>query len=316
MSYQYIIYENRHLENVARITLNRPEKLNALNAGLLDELFAALAEAEDDDKVKVVIIRGAGRCFCPGYDLNPTPVEPIKGPPPEYDGRGLSWSFFARGRRERTVAEDLRFLYFRANKWLSLWDYRKISIAQVHNYCLSGGNELAGNCDVLVCSDDAVFGHPASRAVGNLPNSYGALWAINMGLKQAKWLAITGKTMNAEEALRVGYVNKVVPKEKLEEETNEAARTVALMDMEYLTIHKRTINRFFEIAGLKASIDSGVEFDGLYHASAAKSAAEFKQLTKEKGLKSALDWRDGKYADGRTVKKAPRSDKQNTRKKD
>ena len=306
MAYQNIIYENRHMDNVARITLNRPEKLNALGVELLDELFAALAEAEDDDEIKVVIIRGAGRCFASGYDLAPTPTETSSGPPVEHDGRGLSWSFFRRGpRRQAGTADDLRFLYFRANKWLSLWDYRKITIAQVHSYCLSGANELAGNCDLIVASEDAVFGHPAARSQGNLPNSFGALWVINMGWRQAKWLALTGKTMTAEEALRVGYVNKVVSMEKLEEETNETASVVALMEMDFLTMHKRAINRFLEVAGLKTCITSGVELDALIHSSegSRRMSAEFNKIRQEQGIEAAFTWRDAKYADGRTAKR-------------
>ncbi len=308
MDYNAIIYEPRHMEHVARITLNRPEKLNALSGELLDELFASLAEAEDDDEVRVVMIRGAGRCFSPGYDINPTPRgEAPEGPPPEYDGRGLSWSFFERGpRRPPGPLGDMRFLMMRATRWLSLWDYRKITLAQVHNYCLSGGNELAGNCDLLICSEDAVFGHPAGRAIGNLPNSQGALWSINMGLKQAKWLSLTGKTMTAEEAFRVGYVNRVVPTGSLEEEANEMARVVALMEMDFLTLHKKAVNRFWEMAGLRNAIETGVELDAIYHASDAnmRIGAEFARIRREEGLKSALSWRDGRWEDGRTTEAA------------
>ncbi len=312
MAYRNIIYEPKHMENVARITLNRPEKLNALSGALLDELFAALAEAEDDDEVKVVLIKGAGRSFCSGYDIGqrPMPGEGQKERPPEYDGRGLSWTFFERGpRKPPGPLGDIRFLMMRATRWLSLWDYRKVTIAQVHNYCLAGGNELAGNCDLLICSEDAVFGHPAGRAIGNLPNSQGALWSITMGLKQAKWLALTGRTMNAEEALRVGYVNKVVPKGSLEEEANEMARTVALMEMDFLTLHKKAINRFWEIAGLRSAIFTGVELDSVYHSSEAytRVGAEFAKIRKEQGLKDALDWRDGKYQDGRTSESSTES---------
>ncbi len=146
----------------------------------------------------------------------------------------------------------------RAAKWLSLWKYRKITFAQVHNYCLSGGNELAGNCDLLICSEDVVFGHPAGRAIGNLPNSQDALWSINTRLRQAKWLSLSRKTMNAEEALRVGYVNNILPADALEEEANELARIPALMEMDFLTLHKKPMNRFRKMAGLKAATESGV----------------------------------------------------------
>ncbi|MDP3878858.1 MAG: enoyl-CoA hydratase-related protein [Dehalococcoidales bacterium] len=303
MTYRDIVYESQYMENVARITLNRPEKMNAFSARLLDEFFAALDEAEDDDRVRVVIVRGAGRCFAAGYDLNPSPAE-VSGDPEKPDGRGLSWSLFRRGPRRQTgVANDLRYLYFRAQRWLSLWDYRKILVAQVHGYCLSGANEMAGNCDLIVASEDAVFGHPAARSQGNLPNSFGALWAINMGWRQAKWLALTGKTMTAQEALRVGYVNQVVPRDRLEAETSEVAMTVALMEMDFLTLHKRAINRFFEVAGLKTAISSGVEFDALIHASEAshRLSAEFGRIRQEQGLKAALTWRDAKYARGQAT---------------
>ncbi len=304
MAYKDIIYEPRYMDSVARITLNRPEKLNALGARLLDELFAALAEAEDDDEVKVVVIRGAGRAFCAGYDLNPAQVEALEGKPPEYDGRGLSWSFFKRSQRKRGIGEDLRFLYFRSTRWLTLWDYRKILVAQVHAYCLSGANELAGNCDIIIASDDTVFGHPAGRAQGLLPNSSGALWAINMGWRQAKWLALTGKTITADEALRIGYINKSVPKEDLEATVKDAAQSIATMEMTALLLHKKAINRFFEVAGLKSCVSTGAELDALFHASDVRDKVrdEFDRIKKEKGLKEALNWRDGRFGDGRTTK--------------
>ncbi len=162
---------------------------------------------------------------------------------------------------------------------------------------------MAGNCDLIIASDDAVFGHPAARSQGNLPNSFGALWAISMGWRQAKWLALTGKTMTAEEAFRVGYVNQVVPREKLEAETNEVARTVALMETDFLTLHKRSINRFFEVAGLKTCVSTGVEFDALIHASEASQrlGSEFSRIRQEQGLKAALTWRDAKYASGQST---------------
>ena len=109
--------------------------------------------------------------------------------------------------------------------------------------------------------------------------------------------------MTAQEALCVGYVNQVVPREGLKEETNEVARTMALMEMDFLTLHKRAINRFFEVAGLKTCVNTGVELDALMHTSEASQriGAEFNKTRKEQGLKAALTWRDAGYSDGRTV---------------
>lgn len=281
MAYKYIIYEPAYRPMIARITLNRPEKLNALSQELLFELFEALQEAEPNDEVSVIIIRGAGRAFCPGYDISP----PAPGAA-------------APGRRDAGTVGNLKWLRWRATRWLSLFAYPKITIAQVHTYCTSGGNELAGNCDFIIASEGTIFGHPAARALGNMPNSYGSIWPATMGLRRAKEFAVSGKPFTAEQAERWGYINKVVPLENLEEEVNAFADLYAKIDPDFLTLHKFAINGYYE-SNFRSSILNVAQLDSLMHHSSGSQriTKEFGRIREERGLKAALNWRDGRFGD-------------------
>jgi enoyl-CoA hydratase len=270
MSYETILYETVE-DKIRRLTLNRPEKLNAMSPALLAELDRALDEFEEDADASVLVIRGAGRAFCAGYDLG---------------GGGGG----AKGGRF-TITEDRWALRKLVARWQRLWNLPKPTIAQVHGYCLAGATELAGHCDIAFASEDAEFGHPAGRTLGVIPTL--SMWPYLIGMRKTKEHLFTGDSINAKEALEWGLVNRVFPKEKLEEETLAYARRVAKVPAELLTLHKAATNRFFEHMGVYAAEQSASEFDAIAHQTTT-ALDEMKRM-RDLGLKRALDARDGSF---------------------
>src|SRR5262245_14949372 len=175
MSYETILYETVE-DKIRRITLNRPEKLNAMSPALLAELDRAFDEFEADADASVLVIRGAGRAFCAGYDLG---------------GGG------AKGGRF-TITEDRWALRKLVARWQRLWNLPKPTIAQVHGYCLAGATELAGHCDIAFASEDARFGHPAGRTLGVIPTL--SMWPFLLGMRKTKEYLFTGDSLTAAEA--------------------------------------------------------------------------------------------------------------------
>ncbi len=256
---------------VATLTLNRPEKLNAINDALRGDLESALSGLDRDDVVRVIVIKGAGRAFCTGYDI---------------EGYG---SIADRGTSAApSIAQDRDRLRKSIERWLAMWNYRKPVIAQVHGYCLAGGNDLAGMCDLIFCAHDAQFGHPAGRALG-IPQTLG-MWPIRVGMLKAKELLFTGDLIDGREAEKIGMVNRSLPPEALDDYVHAFAQRIANVPMDALTIHKHVVNRWFEVMGLRTGVAEGAEFDAIYHETPA--AAEFSRIVREQGLKQALEWRD------------------------
>jgi enoyl-CoA hydratase len=265
---------------IAYLTLHRPEKLNAINEQLRIDLEAALRDLDQGDDVRVVVLKAAGRAFCAGYDLTPRP---------------------GGGGGRASIAQDRDRLRKSIERWLWMWNYRKPIIAQVHGYCLAGGGELAGMCDLIFCAEDARFGHPAGRALG-IPPTLG-LWPVKIGMLKSKELLFTGDTIDGREAERIGMVNKALPPAELDGFVRDFARRVAQVPLDALTVHKHVVNRWFEIMGLRTGAAEGAEFDAIYHETPA--AAQFSQIAREQGLKAALEWRDNPFGDGRGAAARP-----------
>ncbi len=276
-------YENILVETgdgVGTITLNRPEKLNALSEALQLELQAALRELNPGDEVRVIRIRAAGRAFCAGYDL--TPGTRQRAASSEAAG-GRAWEL-----GESRIAIDRDRLHTTVQRWLWMWSFRKPIVAQVNGFCLAGGGELAGACDIIFAAEDAKFGHPASRALG-IPPTLG-LWPAKIGMLKTKELLFTGDMIDGVEAERIGMINHAVPAEKLEDATLAFCKRIAKLPMDALSVHKQVTNRWFEISGLKTAAAEGAEFDAIYHETAA--FREFARIASETGLRNALAWRD------------------------
>jgi len=260
MTYANIICEKQG--RVARLTLNRPEALNALSDALLDEVVTALREAEQDEGIGVIIIKGAGRAFSAGYDIEP-------GRPGTYSAA--------------PALNDLAYLQGSDAKITTIWNLRKPVIAQVHGYCVAGGNDLAGQCDIIIAAENAVFMQPQIRRLGltwmhMLPYKCGPQWA--------KMMMFTGDPVSGKEAERIGIIAKAVPEETLAEEVNKLAERIALVAPELLAMNKAAINRVYEEMGMKNAFSASILLDTIAHTTGA--VQDFLQAAKEKGLKNAL----------------------------
>ena len=246
----------------AILTLNRPEKRNALSAKLLRELHEALLEADEYNPVHSVVLRGAGPHFCAGADLN------------EYSsGRGEAY----RGRQE--IDDDVWRLEQSQRLRITLFDMHKPVIAQVHGHCLAGGTDVALLCDMVIAADDAVFGFPPARDLGALPNN---LWLYNVGPQWAKRLTLTGDTVTGREAAHIGLVLKSVPADVLEAEVEGLADRLAQIDADLLAANKRIINLGLELMGARTLQRLACENDARGHL--AESARGFVRKAAEKGL--------------------------------
>jgi enoyl-CoA hydratase len=278
-SAQNILYEVER--GRARITLNRPEKRNALSFPLLTELSEALWDADSDREVHAVILRGAGKGFSAGYDLT-------EAAPREGKRGGASY------RGGRSFDDDAWQLERAQRLRMAIFDMHKPVLAQVHGHCLAGGTDIALLCDMVIAADDATFGFPPARDLGALPNN---MWLYNVGPQWAKRLTLTGDTITGREAAQIGLVMKSVPAELLEAEVEGLADRLALVDADLLAANKRIINLGLELMGARTLQRLACENDARGHLAA--SARGFMKTASEKGLKTALQERDAKFGDGR-----------------
>jgi enoyl-CoA hydratase len=258
---------------VRRITLNRPEKRNALNNVLRGEIFDALHRADIDDGVRVSIIRGAGSCFSAGYDLSAD----LRVDRPYFTAGGdASWP--------RHVVQG----------WFDIWDLAKPVIAQVHGYCLAGGSELATACDLVYVAEDAQIGYPPVRLMSP-PDLQFHPWLL--GMRNAMELMLTGDALSGREAVRVGFANRAFAAMELDQRVLEIAERVAKIPTELQQINKRSVHRAMEIMGMRAAIRAGTELQALaFHQPAS---IEYRQELK-RGVTDALTGRDRQFGDYRT----------------
>ncbi len=231
MDFETVIYEVK--DRIAKITMNRPDKRNALNHALLGDIDAAFDQAEKDREVRVVILAGAGRAFSAGYDLTGSPYTSV---PEGYD----QW----------TTGNALMTLRGISARYVRIVSFPKPVIAQVHGYCLAAGCYLQMCCDVAIAAEDAILGHPATRGGGvtSMP-----LWVWHLGPRKAKELLMTSRLINGREAERIGLVNKAVPADRLEEEVWKMAQEMAEVPPDGMMILKEAINTHLQILGLDAA---------------------------------------------------------------
>lgn len=255
---------------VRRLTMNRPRSLNALNGALLDALMEALEDAARDDGVSVLILRGAGRAFCAGYDLKEDAEAGVQD----------SAAWYAELRR--STEQMLRIL-----------DHPKPVIASVHSYCLAGGADLMLACDLAVAADDAVFGYVDIRFGSGVVSMF-LPWVV--GVRKAKELLFTGEDrIPAEEALRIGLVNRVVPRAELDAATLALAEEIAKNEPFVVQTTKRALNRVWDVAGFRAAMAANTELDTIIETANLPARDEFRRITQEQGLKAAIAWRDARY---------------------
>jgi enoyl-CoA hydratase len=263
-----VLVEN--IGSVRRLTMNRPNALNALNHDLTQGLSAEIRAAGDDDDVSVVILRGAGRAFCAGYDLTEDADEG------ELDAKTWHASLAAS-------VQDM----------VDILECPKPVIASVQSYCLAGGTDLMLACDLAVAADDAKFGYVDVRFGSGVVSMF-LPWVV--GVRAAKEMLFTGEDrIPAEEALRIGLVNRVVPRDQLDDATLALAEEIAKNEPFVVQTTKRAVNRVWEVAGFRAAMAANVELDVMIETANLPARDEFRRITAEQGLKAAIAWRDAKF---------------------
>lgn len=262
LEYENIIYEVSG--RIARIILNRPEKMNALSHALRGELFHALRVAESDPAVSVIVIKGNGRSFSSGYDLAGGMNAPLPDVGPLLPGPA-QWP------------RHLNAGYF------MIWDLTKVVIAQAHGHCLAGGSELASYCDLFVVADDALIGYPPVRDMSPPDNCW---FPWHLPMRKAKEMIFTGDPLTGKQAVEYGLANYSVPADELDEFTTRMAERVALVPPTLLALSKRQINRTYEIMGIRNALSAGNDIMGLH-----TQTTPFIEKLRTEGLRSALDER-------------------------
>ena len=258
-------------EPVALLTLNRPERLNAINKRMLGELQAALDAVEAEDSVRVLVVTGAGGNFSSGFDLK----EQMEAKP---SGKKI-W----REILDRDFSAITRF-----------WSLKRPTIAAVNGYCLAGGCELALCCDITIAADDAIFGEPelkfgAGIVVMILP------WLV--GPKRAKEIILSGADrISAREALDWGLINRVAASSAVLETAMALARHIAVIDPELVRETKRAINRSLEIMGLTEALHEALDIDLGIEGKGSIDKQRFMEIARKEGLRAAIAWRDARFA--------------------
>ncbi|HJM88977.1 MAG TPA: enoyl-CoA hydratase/isomerase family protein [Dehalococcoidia bacterium] len=274
--YETITYEKE--APIATITLNRPDKLNALSQELQLEVRSALEDAGwGDDSIRVIVLKAAGRAFSAGFDISG-----------------------ARGGRSDAVRGRENFMHgkgFSASAWWDVfWNNPKPIIAQIHGFCIAGGLATATFCDLRICSEDAKFGAPEIRTGGPyIP----AVWPWIVGITKAKELLFTGNLIDAEEAWRLGIVNKVVPADELDEEVRKQALTIAKLPAPTVEYNKKLVNMAYDQMNVRQVIERSLELEAIVGASPESTPEldEYRKIRSEEGLNGALKWNAARFED-------------------
>jgi len=261
---------------ISRLTLNRPEKRNALNNALRGALFQALEANDRDAAVRVTIIRGAGPAFCSGYDLSAD----NSADQPYHTAGGL-------GQWARHVVDG----------WFRIWDLAKPVVAQVHGYCLAGGSELATACDLVYVADDAQIGYPPVRLMSP-PDMQFHPWL--MGMRQAMESMLTGDSISGRDAAIQGWANRAWPADELEAQVLAVAQRIAMLPTELAAINKRSVHRAMESMGLRSAIRAGTELQALAFQTEASKAYMSRFRRDGESVSKLLSERDQNFGDYRT----------------
>jgi enoyl-CoA hydratase len=285
MDYKFIIYEVDG--EIARIVFNRPDKLNVMDfpgdGGIFDEFMSALDEVTDNDELKVVIIKGAGRSFCAGHDLSR--IYKV------YEEQDLE-----PGKRRPSQRARLKI----DRKWLEghqkLLLLPKITVAQVHGHCIGEGSVIAEMCDVTIVADDAHISHAEQRLgfAGSGVNLIPLYQTV--GYKKARWMLLTGDAINGKEAERIGWATKSVPYEDLERETNEIAKRLALLPRDGIAIGKATNHYICDILGFTQGLVQAYLSHTLFtNLRWEQGEYNFVRQRKIEGVREGIHKRDERY---------------------
>jgi enoyl-CoA hydratase len=279
MSYETILYTTDG--PVATITLNRPEALNTIVPPMPDEVQHAVEQATLDSAVKVIVLRGAGRAFCAGYDFG----DGFKhwGEAMETDGRWDPGKDFAMATAPQLAPTQ---------KFFSIWRTPKPVIAQVHGWCVGGGSDFALGADLVIASEDAVIGTPYSRMWGAYLS---AMWIYRLGMARAKYHALTGRPLTGRQAAEIELINEAVPFAGLEERVAALAAELAVIPSSQLAAMKLIVNQAYENMGLASSQTLGPILDGLMRNT--PDALRFIERAEQEGVRAVVTERDGPFGD-------------------
>ncbi len=276
MSYETIDYTTDGA--IARLTLSRPERLNAINTQLVADLRAAVIAANDDGAVKVLVLSGSGRAFCAGYDLD--------------------WGTKAEDASQRAASgiwdpvRDFVGMSRNVRAYMSLWESPKPVIAQVHGWCVGGGTDLALCSDLIFMADDAHIGYPPARVWGE-PTTM--MWVYRLGLEHAKRLVLTGESLSGTEAERLGLASKAVPAAQLADTVDAMAAKLATIPLNQLVMSKLLVNQAYENMGLRTTQMLGTVFDGI--ARHTPEGIAWRDMAMQDGFREAVRRRDAPFGD-------------------
>ena len=287
MSSETLIYEKEDFEegSMVTITMNKPETLNALNIEFSREIDDAFTEVEHDDDVKVVVIKGAGKAFSAGYDL----------------GRVYFVYGGGTGKKEDTSRRPSQRARLAYDRWRSeslrkIFLLDKITIAQVHGYCIGGGLYMSLCCDMTIAAEDAKIGHSEQRLGFSGTMYVFPIEVALIGQKRARELLLTGKLIDGTEAERIGLVNQVVPADQLEAETRKLARSMTLLPRDGIAIGKATARLAYDSMGLSSAFGQGYMSHTLF-TNIRYEPGEFNFIKRRRdvGMREAFKERDARY---------------------
>lgn len=260
---------------IARLLLNRPERLNAIDERMPGEIRAAVDWAVANDEVHVIVVQGAGKGFCGGYDLSQF-------------GEGVIDHPCQQERRPWDPMVDYATMKRYTEDFMSLWRAPKPTIAQVHGAAVAGGSDIALCCDLLVMADDARIGYMPTRVWG-CPTT--AMWAYRLGPMRAKQLMFTGDVISGRQAADWGLATLAVPAAELHAATQVLAERIAGVPHGQLAMHKMVVNQVMLTMGLEQSQQMATLFDGITRHN--PEGLWFRRYAQAQGFKAAVQWRDG-----------------------
>ncbi len=259
---------------IARLLLDRPERLNAINEAMPREIREAVEWANADDQVHVIVVEGAGKGFCGGYDLSVFGEGEIDHP-------------CQQERQPWDPLVDYAFMKRNTEDFMALWRSPKPTIAKVHGHAVAGGSDIALCCDLLVMAEDARIGYMPTRVWG-CPTT--AMWTYRLGPTRAKQLMFTGDTIDGRTALAWGLANDAVPAADLDRATDALAERIAGVPRSHLAMHKMVVNQVLLTMGLEQSQSLATIFDGITRHN--PEGLWFRRYAQAEGFKAAVQWRD------------------------
>jgi len=266
-------------DRIATITLNRPDKANTLRSEVVDDLDRALADANRDDAIKVIVLQGAGHNFCGGFD---------------FSGGLEHYAAIAEGNYDPWM--DVHWVTNRYTSYITsfmgLWRGLKPTIAKVHGYAVGGGSELALCADLVVASDDARIGTPYSRVWGC---HLTGMWVHRLGLAKAKYYALTGEWISGKEAAAIELINFSYPLEELDARVQALAEKLAQIPLSQLVAMKLIVNQAYDNMGLQSTQTLGPILDGIMRNT--REGREFVRVAASEGVRAAVTRRDGPFQD-------------------